>query len=266
MTRARSLAGASLLIALFAPYSFAQNLDFQAYRTRVEPIFLKLRDANGPGGACFMCHTHINTRFRLQSVLPGATPSWSEEQSRKNLEAVARLVIPGDPTKSRLLLPPLAAEAGGAPIHAGGKYWLSTNDSEYQTVAAWIRTITGATPPAPNPTLDFDIFRTRIQPLFLSKRAGLARCYSCHSQGTNFRLRPLPEGGTTWSEGDSRLNFASIQRLVVPGDPDSSRLLMMPLASEAGGDPFHPGGKHWASKNDPEWQLLSSWVNGRATR
>src|SRR5262245_37974206 len=140
MTRARTLAAAILLFALFAPLAFGQNLDFQTYRTRVEPIFLKLRDANGPGGACFMCHTHINPRFRLQPVSAGASPTWTEEQSRKNLETVARLIVPGDPARSRLLLHPLAVESGGSPIHAGGKYWLSPNDAEYQTLAAWVRT------------------------------------------------------------------------------------------------------------------------------
>jgi hypothetical protein len=37
---------------------------------------------------------------------------------------------------------------------------------------------------------------------------------------------------------------------------------MMPLTEEAGGDPFHPGGKHW-SKNDPEWRVLEAWIRGR---
>jgi len=48
--------------------------------------------------------------------------------------------------------------------------------------------------------------------------------------------------------------------LVVPGDPLTSRLLMMPLAHEAGGDPFHPGGKHWESQKDPEWQTMAAWI------
>jgi hypothetical protein len=35
----------------------------------------------------------------------------------------------------------------------------------------------------------------------------------------------------------------------------------MPLAHEAGGTEFHPGGKHWDSQNDPEWKTLADWVN-----
>jgi hypothetical protein len=34
----------------------------------------------------------------------------------------------------------------------------------------------------------------------------------------------------------------------------------MPLAHEAGGNSFHPGGKHWESQSDPEWQSLAEWV------
>ena len=41
--------------------------------------------------------------------------------------------------------------------------------------------------------------------------------------------------------------------MVVPGSA-KSRLLMHPLAEQAGGDFYHNGGKHWTSQNDPEWQ------------
>jgi len=46
----------------------------------------------------------------------------------------------------------------------------------------------------------------------------------------------------------------------VPGSPESSRLLMHPLAVQAGGDEFHGGGKHWASRDEGEWQTLAAWV------
>jgi YVTN family beta-propeller protein len=41
-----------------------------------------------------------------------------------------------------------------------------------------------------------------------------------------------------------------------------SKLLLHPLAVEAGGDPGHDGGKHWTSQDDPEWQVLAAWVRG----
>ncbi len=242
----------------------AQSLDFQFYRTQVEPIFLKTRPNNGPGGSCFLCHTKVVSRLRLQPV-SGDTPAWTEEQSRRNFEAVTQLVVPGDPLKSKLLLHPLAPEAGGDPLHSGGKHWQSQNDPEWQTLAAWVRTgSTTAANPSPAATLDFEVFRTRIQPILTHKREGLARCSICHSQTSNFRLQRLPPERTAWNEDESRRNFDAIQRLVVPGDPLASRLLMMPLASEAGGDPFHPGGKHWISRDDPEWQVLATWVRGQA--
>ena len=110
--------------------------------------------------------------------------------------------------------------------------------------------------------LDFEVFKMRVQPVFLQKRKGLARCYACHSQGTPFRLQLLSPGSSSWTDEESRRNFEAAQRLVVPGNPQASRLLTMPLAAEAGGVAFHPGGKHWTSQNDPEWQALAAWVRG----
>jgi len=236
------------------------GLDFQTYRTRVEPLFAKPR---GPlNGPCFVCHTKVTSRLRLQPPSPGTT-SWTEEQSRRNFESVARVVSPGDPSQSQLLLRPLAVDAGGSPIHPGGKIWESRDDAEWKMVAEWIRAASPPAATAKRGVLDFETFRTRVQPILLDKRTGLARCYVCHSQGTPFRLQALSPGHASWNDEESQQNFAAIQRLVVPGDPASSRLLMMPLAIEAGGDPFHPGGKRWASQDDPEWQMLAKWVNNK---
>jgi hypothetical protein len=59
------------------------------------------------------------------------------------------------------------------------------------------------------------------------------------------------------------MNFEAATRLMAPGDPLRSRLLLMPLAEEAGGTSFHPGGKHWTSQDDAEWQTLAGWARGR---
>jgi YVTN family beta-propeller protein len=75
-------------------------------------------------------------------------------------------------------------------------------------------------------------------------------------------MRPLPPGAATWNEEDSRANFNLLRTRVVPGNPDGSRLLRHPLAEAAGGDPHHDGGKHWLSKDDPEWRTLAAWVRG----
>jgi hypothetical protein len=121
-----------------------------------------------------------------------------------------------------------------------------------------------STLPSPSPVLDFATYRDRVQPVFLDKRAGLARCYVCHSQGTPFRLQRLSEGATSWNEEETRKNFEAIQRLVIAGKPEASRLLLMPLAHEAGGTEFHPGGKRWTTQSDPEWKELAQWIKAAA--
>jgi hypothetical protein len=114
------------------------------------------------------------------------------------------------------------------------------------------------------PTLDYDYFKTRVEPIFLQKREGHTRCYVCHAESNNaFRLEPLPAGASAWSDAQSRKNFDVVSKLVNPGDPDHSRLLMQPLAPEAGGNVFHSGGRQFASKDDPAWKTLADWVNGK---
>jgi hypothetical protein len=120
-----------------------------------------------------------------------------------------------------------------------------------------------AAPAAPS-TLDYETFKSKVQPLLLEKRPGHARCYVCHSTGTAFRLQHLPPGRTAYTEEETRKNFEMASRFVVPGVPTKSRLLIMPLAHEAGGTEFHPGGKHWESQNDPEWKTLAEWVRNAA--
>jgi len=131
------------------------------------------------------------------------------------------------------------------------------------SLAAAIRTTAqqGAAPPVSYMTLDFDYFRTKVQPIFLAKREGHARCIACHAGATGMRLQPLPAGSTTWNEADSKTNFDTVRRMVVAGSL-KSRLLQHPLATDAGGDFFHNGGKHFTSQTDPEWVVLKDWVMG----
>jgi YVTN family beta-propeller protein len=110
-------------------------------------------------------------------------------------------------------------------------------------------------------SLDYDFFKTRVQPIFAAKRQGHARCVSCHTSGTPLRLEPLAPGATTWTDEQSRKNFAAMNRVVAAGNV-RSRLLVHPLAEQAGGDFYHNGGKHWSSQADPEWQTLKAWVLG----
>jgi hypothetical protein len=111
--------------------------------------------------------------------------------------------------------------------------------------------------------LDYEFFKTRVQPIFLARRDGHTRCVSCHSKGTPMRLQALSSGATTWNEEQSKRNFLAVQARVIPRDLTSSKLLLHPLLAEGGGDFYHSGGKHWNSFLDPEWQTLANWVCGR---
>jgi hypothetical protein len=112
-------------------------------------------------------------------------------------------------------------------------------------------------------SLSYDVFKTKVQPIFAAKRGNHARCITCHTRSSGFRLQPLSPGATTWTEEQTQKNFEAAKRMVTPGNP-KSRLLIHPLAEAAGGDFFHNGGKHWKSQSEPEWQTLKAWVMGEA--
>jgi uncharacterized membrane protein YcjF (UPF0283 family) len=134
-TRLALIMAAGLTLVMTASITLAQTLDFETYKTRVEPIFLKKR----PGHArCVVCHEANNSAFRLQQIAPGST-AWTEEQSRRNFESVSHLVKPGDPTASKLLIHPLAKEAGGDEFHSGGQQFVSQKDPDWMTIADWVR-------------------------------------------------------------------------------------------------------------------------------
>jgi hypothetical protein len=112
--------------------------------------------------------------------------------------------------------------------------------------------------------LDYDFYKRRVEPIFLKKRGEHARCAVCHQHSNNaFRLEKMPAGGSSWTEEQSKKNFAAVSTLVVAGDPGQSRLLLQPLAPQAGGNAYHSGGWQFASKNDPDWKTLEAWVKGR---
>jgi hypothetical protein len=132
-------------------------------------------------------------------------------------------------------------------------------------VAAWLGQPAASQQSAPEPktsALSYEVFKERVQPILMSPRKGNARCTACHSRGGgNSYLEPLLPG-ETYTEEQTRRNFERVQRLVVPGQPLKSLLLVNPLAEEAGGSHWHGGGKHWHSQNDPEWKILADWVRG----
>src|ERR1700733_14158895 len=104
-------------------------------------------------------------------------------------------------------------------------------------------------------TLDYEFFKTRVEPIFLKRRPTHARCYACHEEANHaLKLAKLSPGNATWTEEESKENSAPVSPLVTQGDPLGSSLLRHPLAPEAGGDSFHSGGRQFASQNDPDWQ------------
>ena len=120
----------------------------------------------------------------------------------------------------------------------------------------------GYAAPAASPVLDYDYFKTKVEPVFLTKREGHTRCVVCHTQNNApFHLVPLPAGSKTWPDEQSRQNFELIKRVAIPGSMDSP-LIHHPLAQEAGGDPHHGGGQQFASQQDPAWQTLKAFIMG----
>ena len=117
--------------------------------------------------------------------------------------------------------------------------------------------------PAAPAELDFEYYRTQVEPIFLEKREGFTRCVVCHSGDERAAfLEGIAPGGSTWDAEQSRLNFESVLSLVTPGDPLASRLLMHPLEPAAGGDEFHTGGRQFSSQDDPQFRTLAAWVRG----
>jgi hypothetical protein len=114
--------------------------------------------------------------------------------------------------------------------------------------------------------LDYEFFKTKVQPIFVKKRENHARCIQCHTEANNFvRLERLAPGQTMWNEEQSKKNYEWVSKAVSPANRAQSRLLIHPLAPEAGGDLFHSdlfhsGGRQFESKSDPDYQVLMQWV------
>ena len=122
---------------------------------------------------------------------------------------------------------------------------------------------------ASKPSLDYEFFKTKVEPIFLKNRSeDHVRCYTCHQLPRHangpFRLEVLQPGKTSWTEEQSRRNFETLSKVVVPGDPLSSLLCLMPLEPQAGGlADTHQGGRQFASQNDPDWKNIAAWVRGQ---
>ena len=121
-------------------------------------------------------------------------------------------------------------------------------------------------PPTASAPLNYGFFKAKVQPVFLAKRPGHARCVVCHTTNNAlFKLVALSPGSTTWNEEQSRRNFELVQRVAAPGYLGSP-LLKHPLAEQAGGDPHHGGAQQFSSQEDPEWLTLKAFVLGETVK
>jgi hypothetical protein len=112
--------------------------------------------------------------------------------------------------------------------------------------------------------LDYEFYKAKVQPIFLTKRPGHAPCVMCHAGANNMlHLERLPEGQTAWTEEQTRKNFDTVSKIVnAVDDPLTAKILVHPLAPEAGGDAFHSGGRQFADKNDPNYKIIAQWARG----
>ncbi len=112
-------------------------------------------------------------------------------------------------------------------------------------------------------SLSLEVFKANVQPIFLKKRAGHTRCIVCHAGANNaMRLTPLQSGATNFTEDQSKTNFETVSRIVVPGKPMESHFLIHPLQPEFGGGLYHSGGRQFETTDDPDWKAMAAWVNG----
>ncbi len=115
---------------------------------------------------------------------------------------------------------------------------------------------------------DFDVYRENIEPIFVQPRGypqgePTAACIMCHVWQTSLRfaLEDMTEigGSWTWTEEQSMRNYEVVTQLVNASEPASSKLLLKPLSTDAGGE-GHTGGNYWDSTNDPEYQAILEWI------
>ena len=119
--------------------------------------------------------------------------------------------------------------------------------------------------------LDFEFYRESVEPIFIRYRGGFVgsdtACVACHTVQANapLGLVALTEenGQVYWTEEQSRTNMENVALLVNPSNPETSRILMAPLAPTAGGE-AHSGGIFWDSTDHSEYRLIREWIEGIA--
>ena len=109
-------------------------LDFAFFRSCVQPIFAAPREGQIRCGNC-----HGGGDIGFAPIPAGGRTEWNDEEARRAFQVIARLIIAGNPEKSRFLLKPLHPDGGGSYAHNGVRRWQNRNDPEWQMLAAWVR-------------------------------------------------------------------------------------------------------------------------------
>src|SRR2546423_14075711 len=115
-----------------------------------------------------------------------------------------------------------------------------------------------ASPPTASQALDHEFFKAKVQPVFLARREGHARCVVCHTfNNAPFKLVPLSPGSTTWNEQQSRMNFELVKRVAMPGFLESKLINIRSPKKLAG--IYHTGeGQRFPRSQDPLWWTLKA--------
>ena len=119
-------------------------------------------------------------------------------------------------------------------------------------------------PPA-SPALDFEFFKTRVQPIFLAERPGHARCIACHG-----RARPCGcSRSRAGRHGLDRRGVAEELRYR-PADGRAGQREEPAADASARGKCrrrlLSQRRQALESQDDPEWQTIKSWVMGADAR
>jgi hypothetical protein len=108
-------------------------LDFDFFRACVQPVFASPREGHIK---CSNCHNAGIIGF---APPPENGKAWNDQEARRAFSTISRLIIPGNPDRSRFMLKPLHPDGGGSYTHNGPRRWQSRTDPEWQMLAGWVR-------------------------------------------------------------------------------------------------------------------------------
>ena len=112
----------------------APPVDFEFFRSCVQSVFSTPREGH------IRCSNCPNTGLIGFAPVPAEGRSqWNEDDARQAFRVIARLIVAGNPEKSRFLLKPLHPDGGGSYAHNGPRRWQTRDDPEWQMLAAWVR-------------------------------------------------------------------------------------------------------------------------------